>query len=367
MLDEVPGGGDVSTSSGRSRGHGHRPTIKDVASAAGVSPMTASRVVNGVGNVEPGRRRAVEQAIIDLGYRRNPAAHALRSHGAPSWIIGFIVDDIKDSFFSQLARSVEDALAERGSMLLVASSDARAHRAEELVRDLVAHNVDALIIAPPPGDQSYLSPTVTLGRPVLCVDRPPASAGVPAIVSDNRGGARAAIDHLVARGHRDIAYIGDDLGYTMRHRFDGYREALQAHGLAKRPELVRMDAYTASSVPAIVSELLTLDEPPTALFTARNVTSLGALVGLHQLGRQREIAQIGFDDLDLGTVVDPALSVVAQRLDDIGRQIVENLVSRLQGHPTAETVTTVPVDLVRRGSSEIPGPRRSGTVARARC
>jgi LacI family transcriptional regulator len=337
-----------------------RPTLREVAEAAGVSPMTASRVLRGTGNVAPSRREAVETAVAELGYRSNPMAQALRNSTAPSKLVGFIVDDIKDPFFSHLARAVEDALSSSGAMLLLSSSDADSGRAADLVHGLVRRNVDALVIAPPPGEQSYLAEASRLGKPTLCVDRPAASSTVPAVLSDNTGGARAAVDHLVEHGHRRIAFIGDDLGYTMQCRLQGYEQALSAHGIGVRPELERLDAYTASNVPEIVRQLLALPDPPTALFTARNVTSLGALIGLHEMGVHEQVAQIGFDDVDFSTIVEPALTVVAQQLDDIGRRIAEQVLQEVDGMHPREGVTTVPVAVVERGSGELAGPFGAG-------
>jgi LacI family transcriptional regulator len=318
--------------------------------------MTASRVLRGTGNVAPSRRAAVERAVADLGYRSNPMAQALRNSATPSRLIGFIVDDIKDPFFSHLARAVEDALGSSGAMLLVASSDAHAERAAELVHGLVRRNVDALVVAPPPGDQTYLAEASRLGKAALCIDRPAASSEAPTIISDNLGGARAAVDHLVSYGHRRIAFIGDDIGYTMQNRLAGYEEALSIHGIGIRPELERLDAYTARNVPGIVHELLALPDPPTALFTARNVTSFGALIGLHERGLHEQIAQIGFDDVDFSTIVQPGLTVVAQRLDEIGRRVAKYVLHEIEGDVHLEGLTTVPVTIVERGSGEIAGP-----------
>ncbi|WP_199520864.1 LacI family DNA-binding transcriptional regulator [Jiangella anatolica] len=331
-------------------------TINDVARLAGVSPMTASRVVNGTGNVRPESREKVLRAVEALGYTRNYAASALRRRGTPTWTVGLVLEDVANPYQAQLHRQIEDAVRERGSLVLAASTDEDPRRMSDLILELRSRQVDGLVVAPPPGDQSYLAAGQRQGIPLVLVDRPAVGIAAPAVLSDGRRGTRDAVGHLVAHGHRRIAYITDLRSATMRERHAGFLDGLREHGLAPDDALVRTDVEAPELAAATVRELLALPEPPSALITGRDGTTVGAVRGLHAAGAQHRVAMVGFDDVELADLLEPGLTVVAQDPAAVGRNAAQLLLRQLADPATPVEGVRVPTTLIPRGSGELPAP-----------
>jgi LacI family transcriptional regulator len=321
-----------------------------------VSLSTVSRVVNGDARVDGSLADRVRQAVDMLGYRQNVTASSLRRADHLSASIGLVLEDVSNPFFSLLHRGVEEIARERGVLTFAGSSDERPDRERELAGAFAARGVDGLIIAPATGDHGYLERDRAGGMGVVFVDRPSVSMDADRVLSDNRGGAQAAVAHLLAHGHRRIAYLGDrpEL-FTAGERFAGYRDALAGAGIPLDPRLV-VHVHSLDAQPgAAVHELLSREDAPTALFSSQNLLTVGALRVLHALGLQHRVALVGFDDLALADLLDPAVTVVAQDPAAVGRRAAELLFSRLDGDagPPAEVI--VPAPLVVRGSGEI-GP-----------
>src|SRR6059058_5534929 len=183
--------------------------MKEVAAVARVSLATVSRVVNGAQDVAPALAERVNDAIRMLGYRRDLTATMLRRADRASATVGLLLEDVANPFFSSLHRSVEDVARRRGVLVFAGSSDEDPQRERELVESLVARGVDGVIIAPTSGDHGYLLRDRDAGVGMVFVDRPPRYIDADSIVSDNQGGAERAVEHLVAVGHRRIAFAGD--------------------------------------------------------------------------------------------------------------------------------------------------------------
>lgn len=329
-------------------------TIKDVARLAGVSPMTASRVVNGTGNVGADAAARVHDAVTTLGYTRNHAASTLRRRGGPTWTVGLVIENVANPFQAQLHREIEDAVRARGSLVLAASTDEDPQRMAELVQELRSRQVDGLVVAPPPGDQSYLAVARRQGIPVVLVDRPADGIAAPAVLSDGRAGTQEAVSHLVAHGHRRIAYVTDLRSATMRERHAGFLDGLRVHGLDADPAVVRTDVETPEAAYATVLRLLDLPEPPTAVVTGRDGTTIGALRALHHAGAQRRVALVGFDDVELADLVEPGLTVVAQDPVAVGRSAARLLLDQLARPDEVVEGVRLRTTLIPRGSGEIP-------------
>jgi LacI family transcriptional regulator len=206
--------------------------MREVAAVAGVSLSTVSRVVNGV-EVQPELARRVRDAVALLGYRRDLTASMLRRADRVSATIGLLIEDVANPFFSALQRSVEDVAVSRSVLTVAGSSDEDPARERQLAEELLARGVDGLIVAPTGGDQSYLARDRQAGVALVFVDRPPNFLDADVVVSDNAGGAYAAVAHLLEHGHRRIAFLGDRPEiHTAVERLRGYREALADHGVA---------------------------------------------------------------------------------------------------------------------------------------
>jgi LacI family transcriptional regulator len=331
-----------------------RPTMRDVAALAGVSLSTVSRVVSGTQQVDPVMAAKVEKAVEMLGYRHNLAAGNLRRADGLSATVGLVFEDVSNPFFSAIHRGIEDAARSRSMLTFAASSDEDPVRERELTEAFLARRVDGLVIVPAAADHTYLARDVAGGLPLVFVDRPPRSIDADVVVSDNVGGARAAVSHLAAHGHRRIAFLGDQPEiFTAAERLRGYHEALTEHGGEHDDALVRHPAFRAVDVDATVRALLGGPNPPTALFTAQNLITLAALGTLHELGLQHSVAHVGFDDIPLAALLSPGVTVVAQDPYALGRHAADLLFSRLDDHRGASRREVLPTTLIERGSGEI--------------
>src|SRR6266545_4004467 len=224
--------------------------MRDVAAAAGVSVMTVSRVLNGAGAVAAETAARVEQAIAELGYRRNDIARHLRQKGQVSRTIGLVVDDLGNPFYSALARAVEDAAYRRGYLVLVGSTNDDPYRERELVSAFSARQVDGLIVVPTSGNQGFLSTQLAMGTPIVCADRTAKGLDVDTVTVNNRDAAMRAVAHLLDHGHRRIAYLGDQRSiWTLKERYAGYRVPL-ADKLSPPVTVVSQDPATIGATAA---------------------------------------------------------------------------------------------------------------------
>jgi LacI family transcriptional regulator len=333
-----------------------RPTLRDVAALAGVGFKTVSRVVNGEAGVSPDTQRRVERAIAALGYQPNLTASNLRRSGGKTATVGLMLEDVANPFSSAVHRAISDVALERGVAVLAASLDEDAERERATAQAFIRRRVDGLVIAPTGPDQSYLLKDVQAGLAAVFIDRPPAFLDADSVVATNQAGAREATEHLIEGGHRRIAFLGDLQAIsTARDRFAGYRAALERAGIPADPGLVRHDLHTREAAEAAVAAMLA-DLPecrPTAIFAGQNLITIGAIRALRAAGVERRIALVGFDDVELGDLLSPGLTVVAQDPVTIGRAAAELLFARLDGARGPTRHVEVPTRLIPRGSGEI--------------
>lgn len=346
----------MSESSQPAVSEARRPTMREVAARAGVSLKTVSRVVNNEAGVSPVLTARVRQVVDELDFRPNAGARTLRRTDRRTASIALLLEDVSNPFSSAVQRAVENVAMARGVMVFSASLDEDPARERVLIREFSARNMDGLIIAPAGDDQSHLATELRAGTPVVCVDRE-ASIEADTVIATNRLGAAEGVRHLMAGGHRRIAYLGDRATIaTARQRRLGYLDALDEGGLPADPALVLADLRDPAAADGAVTTLLSRPDPPTALFTAQNLITVGAVRALRRLGKERSVALVGFDDLLLADLLVPGLTVVAQDPAGIGRTAAELLFDRIAGADHPPAVRLVPTTLIRRGSGEIPAP-----------
>jgi LacI family transcriptional regulator len=322
-----------------------RPTIRDVAERAGVSLKTVSRVINAEANVTPATAGRVTAAIEELGFERNDLASSLRRGGTSS-TLGLVIEDVGTPFYSVVAQAIEAAARDRDFLLITASAREDAARERELVTALQRRRVDALLIVPAGPDHRYMS-----GVRAVFLDRPPRGIEADTVLLDDLGGARSAVEHLLAHGHTRIACVADDAGlYTAAQRIKGYFAALTAAGIDADPALVKTGNRDAAAGQAAVAHLLGLPDKrrPTALFTANNRSTVGALHALADSGR--EVALVGFDDFELADLL--GTTVVRADPWQLGAQAAALAFGRLDGDERPPFTVTVPTEVVPRGSGE---------------
>ena len=331
-----------------------RPTMRDVASTAGVSLKTVSRVVNSEDGVRPATAARVEAAIAHLGFARNDVARSLR-HGRAN-ALGLVIEDVANPFYSAIVRTVEDAAHARSHILITGSCEEDPERERELVLRLLRRSVDALLIVPAGNDHRYLQAEIA-GTPIVFLDRPPCGVEADSVLLDNVGGARAATEHLLRHGHERIAYVGDQPPlYTAAERLAGYRAALRDAGVRADERLVSAGSHDAVAAEQAVRALLALpsDRRPTALFTANNRNTVGALRALRD--GDAKIALVGFDDFELADMLPVPVTVVGHDPAEMGRIGVEMAYERLDGEDGRPRRRTIDCAVVARGSGEVPAP-----------
>ena len=334
--------------------------MRDVATSAQVSFKTVSRVANGEPGVRPELAARVRSAIDELGYQPDDRARRLRTTSERTGVIGFILVDVANPFFSSTLRGIEEVARKHNYFVLSGSTDGEADRQDQLVAAFIARRVDGLIVVPTGDHLGPLAPEIKRGTPMVFVDLEPGEAdGVDLVRSDHYGGARAATEHLLGLGHRDIAYFGSPLDvFSARLRLEGFQEAMSAAGIEIPPDRIQTGWHSPERWREIVIETLARRPRPTALFTAQNFITMGALQALHSLGLRSKIAHIGFDDVDLGEVVTPGVSVVPQYPLELGRRAAELLFRRLDGTAMQPVREIIASDVIDRGSGEIRPPRR---------
>jgi LacI family transcriptional regulator len=335
-----------------------RATMREVAALAGVGIKTVSRVVNGEPGVSEETESRVQAAIERLDYRHNLAAsHLRRGHRTSS--VGVLLQDVSNSFSGALLRSVEDVARERGVVVLSASLDESEERERRLVRDFMSRRIDGLLVMPASHDHAYLQNDLRAGVAIVLVDRPTRRLDADTVLVDNRGGARAAVDHLLRQGHRRVAFVGDVRSIaTATERHEGYIEAIQAAGLSVDQSLVHFGLRTSDAARAGIAAMLCGDDPPTAVFGGRNEITVGAVQALRELGLSHRVALVGFDDFPMSDLLDPPVTVVRQEVGRVGRTAAELLFARMDGDDSATRRVVLPAVLVPRGSGEIPPQRQ---------
>lgn len=328
-----------------------RPTMRHVADKAGVSLKTVSRVINEEPGVASETADRVNAAIALLGFRRNDLARSLKK-GTTSSTLGLVIEDVANPFYSGIAQAVADAANERGFMLIIGSCEEDPERERELILALLGRRVDALLLVPAGSDQRWLEQELRPATPVVFLDRPPQGIAADTVLIDNAGGARAAVEHLLAHGHRRIACVADPAElFTAAQRVSGYLTALEQAGIEEDPELLKLDAKDAAHAEQLVHELLDLHDPPTAIFTGNNRHTVGALRALR--GREHEIALVGFDDFELADLLAMPTTVIRHDAARIGAEAAALAFDRLDGSRKPPQRIVVGTELVPRGSGEV--------------
>jgi LacI family transcriptional regulator len=335
--------------------------MHDVARIAGVSLKTVSRVVNNEPGVGAATSTRVLAAIESLGFRPNDLARSLRKGGS-SATIGLVIEDLANPFYAAIAKAVERVARHHRHLVVVTSSEEDPGREHDSVSALVRRRVDGLVVVPSARDHRYLRTELRMGFPLVFVDRPPHGIDADTILIDNVGGARQAVEHLLARGHQRIAFVGDPpTVFTSEERLRGYRQALAGCGVDADDDLVCLSARDVDQAEAGVYGLLALPDPPTAVFAQNNRSCIGALRAVRESGAQ--VAVVGFDDFELADMLPVPATVMSHSPAQMGRLAAELLFARLAGDTRPPQRIVMPVRLIVRGSGEVSRPKLTGESA----
>ncbi len=334
-----------------------RPKIKDIAERAGVSVATVSRALSGSSLVTDETRQRINALARELNYRPNVSARNLRTRRSMSVLL--VVRDVGNPFYLEILKGVEATAREAGYAVLMGNTENDPDREVEYFNMLRDGHADGMILMtgklppPEPGESADLS-----HLPVVIALEMIEGSGFPHVQIDNVAAAEAAVDHLIALGHRRIAHIAGPLPEVMAlHRRDGYRAAMKAAGLAVPEGYEVRGDYLLESGEACALDLFALPEPPTAIFAANDEMAYGAIHALRRLGREvpGDVSVVGFDDLYLSKAFYPPLTTVSQPRADIGRTAMSQLLNVLSdGDVAAEPAIVLPTTLNIRGSTAPP-------------
>ncbi|WP_245650036.1 LacI family DNA-binding transcriptional regulator [Millisia brevis] len=340
-------------------------TMKDVARHAGVSLSTVSYVLNDSGPVAAPRRERVLEAVRVLGYTPNEAGRSLKRRAMST--VGMVVPELSNPYFALVVEGVERAASGRDALLVLCAPEAEGATgsAETVARLLRSRRLSGVVyITGTTTDPEAVASLTSLG-PVVLVDEQLPALNLPAVVSDNRKGAREMAAHVLARGHTRVAVIGGPSNlWTAQQRLAGYRDAFAAAGLDPQRVPVLEGDYRERSGSVLARKLLDVpaDRRPTVLICANDLMAIGALDYARNVGLTvpDDLGVVGFDDLPFSRVLTPRLTTVRQPAHDLGRRAGELLFAAIDGGSTGngimETVPPLDTEVQIRDSVGAPPP-----------
>ncbi|WP_018181193.1 LacI family DNA-binding transcriptional regulator [Kaistia granuli] len=330
-------------------------TLKDVAGACGLSVATVSRYLNHSIKLPKATTDRIDAAIAALSYQPNPHARSL-SLGR-SETIGLVVPDISNPYFAHLAAAVERAASEFGLGLVLCPTLSRTDRELDYLGRLSRRHVDGLLFITNNGDDPALARALQGATTVVLVDDDIDGAIAPTIMADSEQGGYLATAHLIEAGHRKLAYVGGPARLTSsRSRVGGFRRAIAESGLEISISAELAGDYSSAHGRAAANRILSLDEPPTAIFAASDEIVLGMLAVFKQRGVKvgADISVVAFDDVGPLELFDPPLTAIRQPVAAMGRRAVERVLGLIKGGTREPETEILPVELIIRESVKPP-------------
>lgn len=332
-------------------------TLKEVAQLAGVSITTVSRVMNDSGKVNPDTLQRVQRAMRKLGYQPNRVAQRLRTTKGQSKMLGLIIPDIQNQFYSSIVRGIEDVAYDKNYAVILCNSDENPNKERFYLDVLQSESVDGVILPPIHQHGKVVEGLIESGVPVVCVDRKLVRERVDTVVINNEKGGYMAVEHFIALGHKRIAILSSSPQFSsFEERQRGYEQALADHGLEVDPKLIKEgDPRSSGNARELTKELLALEDAPTAIFATNNLMTLGLLEAVNEakLKIPGDISAIGFDDMPWAKAVTPPLTVIRQPGYEMGRRAAELMFQRI-ADPMREQVQIImePDIIVRESTAE---------------
>jgi LacI family transcriptional regulator len=332
-----------------------RPTLRDVATQAGVHPATASRALNEATRslVRPATVARVREVAAALGYQVNPIARSLKT--SRSETVGVLVPDLTNPLFPPIVRGIEDALADNGYTVLTANTDNDPARTSSNFAAMQARQVDGFIVATALLDDPLMHEAAARGVPMVLVNRLTEHLDVSAVSADDATGIERTVDHLVELGHRDIAHVAGPLRVsTGAVRRQAFRAAMHRHGL-RDDRIVEAEAYSEAAGRTALHQLLGGDRP-TAIVAGNDLLALGCYDALEEAGLScpEDLSIVGFNDMPFMNRLQPPLTSVRVPQYELGVEAARLLLDRLSGRTMTPRVVLLPVRLVVRGSTAPP-------------
>jgi LacI family transcriptional regulator len=329
------------------------PTIRDVAREAGVSITTVSRVLNQYADVNPKTRSKVLKVVEQLGYRPNNVARSLVMNRTKT--VALVVSELSrwrngHHFMFDVLCGIHDRAQELGYDLVLFSTSPSAQQQTSYMDFVKQRRVDGVVMMGIRLDDPYTREVVEASVPSVLVDVPLTSATCSYVMTDNVGGARMAVEHLIEQGHRQIGFVnGHAQAAVSQERLRGYQEAMERSGIGYRPEWVFFSNFQLEGGAEGARTLLQEHPDLTAIFFASDLMALGAIKSLQEQGVQvpDQISVVGFDDIQIASLMHPALTTVRQNRYEMGSTASETLIRMLENGDTGRGIVLPPELVVR--------------------
>lgn len=328
-------------------------SIKEIAKAAGVSTATVSRVLNGSDKVREHTAKKVMEVVEKMNYRLDHVARRMKVKSTDSLVIGLIITDIGNPFFSNVAKGVEDVAFKNKHVLMICNTNEDPEKEKFFLNSMLSEKVSGAIIVPTSGNGDFYGKLVEDGFPMVMVDRRPEHINVDTVSINNELGGYLATKRLIQNGHTRIGIVCGIRGLSNTvERLGGYKKALNDAGIDVSDELITYGDYIESGGREAMETLLSLDQPPTAVFSTNNLMTLGCIKELYErkISIPDKIALIGFDDSTWAEALIPPLTTVKQPGYELGVNAAELLIKKLSNGNSSRMNIVLNPELVIRES-----------------
>ncbi len=361
MLQKDGGKAPGAAQSAAAKRMHRQPSIKDIARLAKVSHPTVSRALQNSPLVNAKTAAKIRKIAEDAGYRASAVARGLVTRRTRT--IGLVVTSVNDPFAGEVALGIEQAANDHGYSVFLANSNAEPERERKMVQTFAEQRVDGIVVTSSRVGAMYLPLIAEMMVPVVIVNDQYPGEFVHCVMIENIEGSRAAAEHLIELGHTRIAYVGDRSGYhSDTERLTGYKQALDAAGIAFHPELAVAGDGRPEAACEAVNGLLALEQPPTAICCYNDMTAIGAMHAIHARGLRvpHDISVTGFDDLFFASYLEPPLTTVRQPMRRMGQIATEALLKLISGEESVSQIRVKSELIVRQstGKANANGQRR---------
>ncbi len=334
-------------------------TLKDIAKHAGVHPSTVSKILRGKENIQISdeTRNKVQKIARDLDYHPNQMAQAFRLK--KTFTIALIIPEISNSFFSGIARAIEEESYRAGYNLVVCNTDENSEKEEKYIKNFISRGVDGFIIAPAQQSSTNIKNLMKRKIPFVLVDRSFSSLQTNAVVSDNEISAYKSVKYLSELGHKRIGFIrGKNELSTIQLRLKGYLNAIKQFNLDQDPDLICGNGFTVESGIESANEVLSLEKPPTALIVSGNMLSIGTIKAIMEKGLRipEDISIIGYVDDTWASCAITPLTVISHQLDYIGKKSINLLLEQINSGDKDFPVSKVEIEtklIIRKSTGSV--------------
>ncbi len=328
-------------------------SIKQIAKIADVSTATVSRVLNGSDSVKSETFEKVQKVAKKLNYQRNNVARRMKVKATESLIFGLVISDINNPFFADIARGVEEFAYAKKHVIFICNTNESPEKEIFFLNSMISEKVSGVIIAPTAGNYKLFDKLVSDRLPMVLIDRLKNSFNFDTVSINNEKGAFLAVQRLIQNGHERIGIINGIKGLSNSEaRFRGYKNALREAGLPLVQELITYGHFNEAGGRKAMKKLLDLKNPPTAVFSANNLMTLGSIKEIHEqnLSIPDHIALIGFDDSSWAEALTPPLTAVKQPGYELGVSATELLYKRLKNRGSNNVNVVLNPELIIRDS-----------------